>query len=109
MAISYDPLKNHGDAGVQKDYDNLSRLLDFSNILQSIEQCSSPSEPFTYPDFLTQLRGRILKDKAFIELMGLSQEESVERHLDGLLKSYSNTLSSDFVYFQTFHQALKEN
>jgi len=33
VAISYDALKNHGDAGVQKDYDHMSRLLDFSNVL----------------------------------------------------------------------------
>ena len=37
VAISYDALKNHGDAGVQKDYDHLSRLLDFSNVLLAIE------------------------------------------------------------------------
>ena len=97
VAVSYDALKNHGDAAVQKDYDYMTLVLDFSNTLQSIEQSVAPQDPFTYPDFLTQLRGRSLKDKAFLDLMGISQPESAERHLDGLLKSYSNTLSNDFV------------
>lgn len=97
VAVSYDALKNHGDAGVQKDYDYMGVVLDFSNTLQSIEQVTVPQDPFTYPDFLTQLRGRSLKDKGFVELMGISDPGSAERHLDALLKSYSNTLSNDFV------------
>ena len=33
VAVSYDALKNHGNAGVQKDHDNMSVLLDFLNTI----------------------------------------------------------------------------
>jgi hypothetical protein len=48
------------------------------NVIQNIQQTmatGNKSEPFTYADFLSQFRGRVIKDKNYCELIECSETE----------------------------------
>jgi len=68
-------------------------------------------DPFDFGDFLTQLRGRVLKQRTYLELMDIPQGIDEEAELDKLLQTYAWTLGhhSKLTYFETFHHALREN
>mmetsp|Transcript_9208 Transcript_9208/g.13969 ORF Transcript_9208/g.13969 Transcript_9208/m.13969 type:complete len:81 (-) Transcript_9208:2942-3184(-) len=68
-------------------------------------------EPFDFGDFLTQLRGRVLKQRTYLELMDIPHSQDDEGDLDRLLQTYAWTLgyTHKLSYFQTYHHALREN
>ena len=88
-------------------------IFEFVNILTNIEstmqQICHDGQPFRYGDFLTQLRARVLKEKAYMELIDISGGD--EERLDHALKALAASQGSQSggVYFESFHQALREN
>jgi hypothetical protein len=71
-------------------------IFEFVNILMNIEstmaQMCNHGEEFCFGDFLTQLRGRVLKEKAYMELLEIqgSDEQKLDRILKVLAKSQGN-------------------
>jgi WD40 repeat protein len=64
--------------GPLSKYDGVSLVLEYINIICNIEQTLRSvgrSEPFTYADFLSQVRGRVLFDKCYMDTMGVSTDE----------------------------------
>lgn len=86
----------------------MTLLFEFSNILFNIEQAMSIRgriEPFLYADFLVQLRGRVLTDKHYMDLVQVSTNEE----LDEFLERSESLLGRRPLYFKTMHHSLREN
>jgi len=58
----------------------MTAIFDFCNILHNVQHTihsGNKEEPFEYSDFLTQMRGRVLKDKNYMDIMGATNEENM--------------------------------
>jgi len=51
------------------------------------------------------MRSRIIKEKAYMDLMGCKSEKELIKELDG----FADTLTTSGIYFKGFHHALREN
>ena len=86
----------------------MANIFELTNILNNVEQTMMGvhrEEPFTYDDFLAQMRSRLLKEKAYMDLMGCGSEEELAKELD----CFAETLTNSGIYFKGFHHALREN
>lgn len=80
----------------------MTQIFEFCNILSAIEETLHQNDTFKYAEFLTQLRGRVLKEKVYCQLMDIPS--SKDSDIDLFLQKFR-----EGVYFETFHHSLREN
>lgn len=74
------------------------------NIEQAM-QVKGRQEPFLFADFLVQLRGRVLTDRHFMDLVQVATHEELEEYLE----QSEAMLGVRPLYFKTLHHSLREN